>query len=295
MVRTCNGSELRDTRRTSSIGAGEYLRRSSPRSPAPVVNSFFTTRSVRPTVYSLSFFHSFIYFFRPLSPSSLLPLNINCALCVVCCVSWSGATTTTTENLCRIHGYPSRRNSMVTCLEDPSIVGASTAVPPPPPPSAPSPRNRRLHTAKCTADLHRSCFCVRFIAEHTRIKEESLRVIKNQIQISLSSFSSFSSSSSSSSFHPLYSNRGKSPFIYIIASGNCHINLWTATSIIGVYIQAGGRRGEEKRMWTNKYQWKMERQTKVKFSSFFISRSRHHGNCRYFTSSASIPPNTQYI
>ena len=29
---------------------------------------------------------------------------------------------------------------------------------------------------RCTADLHRSCFCVRFIAEHTRLKEESLRV-----------------------------------------------------------------------------------------------------------------------
>lgn len=33
-----------------------------------------------------------------------------------------------------------------------------------------------MHSAKCTADLHRSCFCVRFIAEHTRLKEESLRV-----------------------------------------------------------------------------------------------------------------------
>lgn len=32
------------------------------------------------------------------------------------------------------------------------------------------------HSAKCSADLHRSCFCVRFIAEHTRLKEESLRV-----------------------------------------------------------------------------------------------------------------------
>jgi hypothetical protein len=38
-----------------------------------------------------------------------------------------------------------------------------------------------MHSAKCSADLHRSCFCVRFIAEHTRLKEESLRVRRNKI------------------------------------------------------------------------------------------------------------------
>jgi len=77
------------------------------------------------------------------------------------------------ETLCRVHGFPtssSRRNSILV-REDPTsthlrYLGTAAA----------SAQLHSGHHAKCTADLHRSCFCVRFIAEHTRLKEESLRV-----------------------------------------------------------------------------------------------------------------------
>ncbi len=101
----------------------------------------------------------------------------------------------TTENLCRVHGYPSRRNSVMvrddtmstTTLAAASSMIGSTRIGAGGVPSGGIPVSgtgdhiryigpNGMHSAKCSADLHRSCFCVRFIAEHTRLKEESLRV-----------------------------------------------------------------------------------------------------------------------
>ena len=97
----------------------------------------------------------------------------------------------TTENLCRVHGFPSRRNSAMVRDETLSTTAAAAAASSSSAmggatssgiPVSGTGENIRyigpggMHSAKCTADLHRSCFCVRFIAEHTRLKEESLRV-----------------------------------------------------------------------------------------------------------------------
>lgn len=98
----------------------------------------------------------------------------------------------TADNLCRVHGYPSRRNSVMvrddtmsttTLAAASSVMGSSRiGAPSGGIPVSGTGDNIRyigpggMHSAKCTTDLHRSCFCVRFIAEHTRLKEESLRV-----------------------------------------------------------------------------------------------------------------------
>ena len=99
-----------------------------------------------------------------------------------------------TESICRIHGYPSMqsRSNSALLLRGDSLAEASSQQQPPTLGTAPadlngssSATNLRYvgpsqlhgpHHTRCTADLHRSCFCVRFIAEHTRLKEESLRV-----------------------------------------------------------------------------------------------------------------------
>lgn len=82
-----------------------------------------------------------------------------------------------TESICRIHGYPSAgsRNNSISNRND--VTAHQEFL------SGPSSNSRFAapfqgpHHGRCTADLHRSCFCVRFIAEHTRTKEESLRVL----------------------------------------------------------------------------------------------------------------------
>lgn len=75
------------------------------------------------------------------------------------------------SNLCRVHGYNTSRRSSIAYREDSSPSDGLRYIGPPA-----MAISSTMHTSKCTADLHRSCFCVRFIAEHTRIKEESLRV-----------------------------------------------------------------------------------------------------------------------
>jgi len=80
------------------------------------------------------------------------------------------------ETLCRVHGYPtstSRRNSIL--VREDTTLGSGPAHLRYVGTGAMSQLGSAQHH-KCTADLHRSCFCVRFIAEHTRLKEESLRV-----------------------------------------------------------------------------------------------------------------------
>ncbi|XP_045029496.1 acetylcholine receptor subunit alpha-like isoform X1 [Daphnia magna] len=139
VVRTCNGSELRET---MGDNGGEYLRRANNRNTLPSFTA--TSRGV------------------------------------------------TADNLCRVHGYPSRRNSVMvrddtmsttTLAAASSVMGSSRiGAPSGGIPVSGTGDNIRyigpggMHSAKCTTDLHRSCFCVRFIAEHTRLKEESLRV-----------------------------------------------------------------------------------------------------------------------
>ncbi|XP_046650083.1 acetylcholine receptor subunit alpha-like isoform X1 [Daphnia pulicaria] len=149
VVRTCNGSELRDAM-AGDNGGGEYMRRAANNRQGGLAGSSF------------------------------------------------GATLSrgvTTENLCRVHGYPSRRNSVMvrddtmstTTLAAASSMIGSTRIGAGGVPSGGIPVSgtgdhiryigpNGMHSAKCSADLHRSCFCVRFIAEHTRLKEESLRV-----------------------------------------------------------------------------------------------------------------------
>jgi nicotinic acetylcholine receptor len=38
--------------------------------------------------------------------------------------------------------------------------------------------NPAFSHSNCPPQVHKSCFCVRFIAEHTRMLEESTKVIK---------------------------------------------------------------------------------------------------------------------
>ncbi|XP_046452694.1 acetylcholine receptor subunit alpha-like isoform X3 [Daphnia pulex] len=149
VVRTCNGSELRDAM-AGDNGGGEYMRRAANNRQGGLAGSSFGATSSRGV---------------------------------------------TTENLCRVHGYPSRRNSVMvrddtmstTTLAAASSMIGSTRIGAGGVPSGGIPVSGTgdhiryigpggMHSAKCSADLHRSCFCVRFIAEHTRLKEESLRV-----------------------------------------------------------------------------------------------------------------------
>lgn len=91
------------------------------------------------------------------------------------CCNFSGGLSAA-ETLCRVHGYPtstSRRNSILV-REDTALGTGSTHLRYVG--TAAANQVASAHNNKCTADLHRSCFCVRFIAEHTRLKEESMRV-----------------------------------------------------------------------------------------------------------------------
>lgn len=77
---------------------------------------------------------------------------------------------------CQIHGPISMESEEVT------MSMSTLDVDPPPPTTQPdrvkspiikNPGYSHLH---CPTELHRSCFCVRFIAEHTRMLEDSVKV-----------------------------------------------------------------------------------------------------------------------
>lgn len=77
---------------------------------------------------------------------------------------------------CQIHGPISMESEEIT------MSMSTLDVDPPPPATQPdrvkspiikNPGYSHLH---CPTELHRSCFCVRFIAEHTRMLEDSVKV-----------------------------------------------------------------------------------------------------------------------
>lgn len=77
---------------------------------------------------------------------------------------------------CQIHGPISMESEEVT------MSMSTLDVDPPPPATQPdrvkSPiiKNPGYSHQHCPTELHRSCFCVRFIAEHTRMLEDSVKV-----------------------------------------------------------------------------------------------------------------------
>lgn len=88
----------------------------------------------------------------------------------------SSLTTGPFGGSCQIHGPISMESEEVT------MSMSTLDVDPPPPVTQPdrvkspiikNPGYSHLH---CPTELHRSCFCVRFIAEHTRMLEDSVKV-----------------------------------------------------------------------------------------------------------------------
>ncbi|KAI4459429.1 neurotransmitter gated ion channel [Holotrichia oblita] len=68
---------------------------------------------------------------------------------------------------CQIHGPVIRQQSE---CEDLAVTEGETAI------KSPVLRNPAFSHSKCPTEIHKSCFCVRFIAEHTKMLEDSTKV-----------------------------------------------------------------------------------------------------------------------
>lgn len=86
----------------------------------------------------------------------------------------SSLTTGPFGGSCQIHGPISMESEEVTMsmstLDDPPPVTQPDRV------KSPIIKNPGYSHLHCPTELHRSCFCVRFIAEHTRMLEDSVKV-----------------------------------------------------------------------------------------------------------------------
>lgn len=72
---------------------------------------------------------------------------------------------------CQIHGsMPMPQSESDDLSNMPDIDNASGGI------KSPILNNPAFSHSKCPTEIHRSCFCVRFIAEHTKLLEDSTKV-----------------------------------------------------------------------------------------------------------------------
>lgn len=75
------------------------------------------------------------------------------------------------DNSCQVHGsmpMPQSESDDLSNIPDIDDSGIKSSII----------NNPAFSHSKCPPEIHRSCFCVRFIAEHTKLLEDSTKVRK---------------------------------------------------------------------------------------------------------------------
>lgn len=82
---------------------------------------------------------------------------------------------------CQIHGPAALTHSATATAdsEDLTAEAANNGI------KSPVLRNPAFSHSHCPPEIHKSCFCVRFIAEHTKMLEDSTKVRKKKISIKI--------------------------------------------------------------------------------------------------------------